>query len=139
VIIPRGGTKLDWEVELAVVIGRVARYVDRRISASERTSPATRCTTILRARLSARARRPVGEGKSADTFAPLGPFLATRDELPDISAGDVARRQRQPRQRGTTANMVVGVPALVSYVSQFMTLLPATSSARHARRRRDSG
>ena len=65
------------------------------------------------------------KGKSADTFAPLGPFLATRDELPDISGLamwlDV---NGQPRQRGTTANMVVGVPALVSYVSQFMTLLP---------------
>ena len=65
------------------------------------------------------------KGKSADTFAPLGPFLATRDELPDISGLamwlDV---NGEPRQRSTTANMVFGVPALVSYVSQFMTLLP---------------
>ena len=124
VIIPRGGTKLDWEVELAVVIGRVARYVDADHAAAYVAGYALHNDYSERAFQLERGGQWV-KGKSADTFAPLGPFLATRDELPDISGLamwlDV---NGQPRQRGTTANMVVGVPALVSYVSQFMTLLP---------------
>jgi 2-keto-4-pentenoate hydratase/2-oxohepta-3-ene-1,7-dioic acid hydratase in catechol pathway len=124
VIIPRGGTKLDWEVELAVVIGRVARYVDAGHADAYVAGYALHNDYSERAFQLERGGQWV-KGKSADTFAPLGPFLATRDELPDISGLamwlDV---NGQPRQRGTTANMVVGVPALVSYVSQFMTLLP---------------
>jgi 2-keto-4-pentenoate hydratase/2-oxohepta-3-ene-1,7-dioic acid hydratase in catechol pathway len=123
-MIPRGGTKLDWEVELAVVIGRVARYVDQDHAGAYVAGYALHNDYSERAFQLERGGQWV-KGKSADTFAPLGPFLATRDELPDISALamwlDV---NGQPRQRGTTANMVVGVPALVSYVSQFMTLLP---------------
>jgi 2,4-diketo-3-deoxy-L-fuconate hydrolase len=124
VMIPRGGTKLDWEVELAVVIGRVARYVDQDHAGAHVAGYALHNDYSERAFQLERGGQWV-KGKSADTFAPLGPFLATRDELPDISGLamwlDV---NGQPRQRGTTANMVVGVPALVSYVSQFMTLLP---------------
>jgi len=124
VIIPRGGTKLDWEIELAVVIGRVARYVDTEHAPAYVAGYALHNDYSERAFQLERGGQWV-KGKSADTFAPLGPFLATRDELPDISGLamwlDV---NGQPRQRGTTANMVVGVPALVSYVSQFMTLLP---------------
>ena len=124
VIIPRGGTKLDWEVELAVVIGRVARSVDAEHAGAYVAGYALHNDYSERAFQLERGGQWV-KGKSADTFAPLGPFLATRDELPDISGLamwlDV---NGQPRQRGTTANMVVGVPALVSYVSQFMTLLP---------------
>ncbi len=124
VMIPRGGTKLDWEVELAVVIGRVARYVDAEHASAYVAGYALHNDYSERAFQLERGGQWV-KGKSADTFAPLGPFLATRDEVPDISGLamwlDV---NGQPRQRGTTANMVVGVPALVSYVSQFMTLLP---------------
>jgi 2,4-diketo-3-deoxy-L-fuconate hydrolase len=124
VIIPRGGTKLDWEVELAVVIGRVARYVDVEHAAACVAGYALHNDYSERAFQLERGGQWV-KGKSADTFAPLGPFLATRDELPDISGLamwlDV---NDEARQRGTTSNMVVGVPALVSYVSQFMTLLP---------------
>jgi len=124
VIIPRGGTKLDWEIELAVVIGRVARYVDADHADAYVAGYALHNDYSERAFQLERGGQWV-KGKSADTFAPLGPFLATRDELPDISGLamwlDV---NGQPRQRGTTSNMVVGVPALISYVSQFMTLLP---------------
>jgi len=124
VIIPRGGTKLDWEIELAVVIGRVARYVDADHADAYVAGYALHNDYSERAFQLERGGQWV-KGKSADTFAPLGPFLATRDELADISGLamwlDV---NGQPRQRGTTSNMVVGVPALISYVSQFMTLLP---------------
>jgi 2,4-didehydro-3-deoxy-L-rhamnonate hydrolase len=65
------------------------------------------------------------KGKSADTFAPLGPFLATRDEIPDPqSLGMWLKVNGEQRQRSSTSNMVFGVSALVSYLSQFMTLLP---------------
>ena len=65
------------------------------------------------------------KGKSADTFAPLGPYLATRDEVPDPHRLPMwLKVNGEYRQRSTTANMVFGVPALVSYLSQFMTLLP---------------
>jgi 2-keto-4-pentenoate hydratase/2-oxohepta-3-ene-1,7-dioic acid hydratase in catechol pathway len=124
VMIPRGATKLDWEVELAVVIGRVARYVDADHADAFIAGYALHNDYSERAFQLERGGQWV-KGKSADTFAPLGPFLATRDELPDI--GGLAMWldvNGQPRQRSTTANMVFGVPALVSYVSQFMTLLP---------------
>ena len=122
--IPRGGTKLDWEVELAVVIGRAASYVDERQALDHVAGYALHNDYSERSFQLERGGQWV-KGKSADTFAPIGPFLATRDEVPDPQAlamwltvnGDT-------RQRGTTANMVFGVATLVSYVSQFMTLLP---------------
>jgi 2,4-diketo-3-deoxy-L-fuconate hydrolase len=124
VIIPRGGTKLDWEVELAVVIGRTARYIDPR-QATEYVAGYTLHNDYSERAFQLERGGQWVKGKSADTFAPLGPFLATRDELPDTSGLamwlDV---NGEPRQRSTTANMIFGVPELVSYVSQFMTLLP---------------
>jgi 2,4-diketo-3-deoxy-L-fuconate hydrolase len=124
VIIPRGGTKLDWEVELAVVIGRAASYVDPQQAAGHIAGYALHNDYSERAFQLERGGQWV-KGKSADSFAPLGPFLATRDELAEIAGLamwlDV---NGEPRQRSTTANMIVSVPELVSYVSQFMTLLP---------------
>ena len=124
VAIPRGGTKLDWEVELAVVIGRTARYVDASDAAgciagyalfndySERTFQLERGGQFVK-------------GKSADSFAPLGPYLATPDEIPDSrNLGMWLTVNGERRQKGTTANMIVDVPGLVSYVSGFMTLMP---------------
>jgi 2,4-didehydro-3-deoxy-L-rhamnonate hydrolase len=124
VMMPRGGAKLDWEVELAVVIGRTARYVDPARAIEHIAGYALHNDYSERAFQLERGGQWV-KGKSADTFAPLGPFLATRDELPDTSGLAMwLEVNGQPRQRSTTANMIFGVPALVSYVSQFMTLLP---------------
>jgi 2,4-diketo-3-deoxy-L-fuconate hydrolase len=124
VMMPRGGTKLDWEVELAVVIGRLARYVEIDRAADCIAGYTLHNDYSERAFQLERGGQWV-KGKSADTFAPLGPFLATRDELPDTTGLamwlDV---NGEPRQRSSTANMIFGVPELVSYVSQFMTLLP---------------
>jgi len=124
VMIPRGGTKLDWEVELAVVIGRLARYVEIDRADDYIAGYTLHNDYSERAFQLERGGQWV-KGKSADTFAPLGPFLATRDELPDTSSLamwlDV---NGEARQRSSTANMIFGVPELVSYVSQFMTLLP---------------
>ena len=124
VIIPRTSTKTDWEVELAVVIGKRASYVSeadamRHVAGymlhndySERTFQLERGGQWVK-------------GKSCDTFAPLGPFLATPDEIPN--AGNLRmwlKVNGKTKQNGTSADMVFTVPYLVSYLSQFMSLLP---------------
>jgi 2,4-diketo-3-deoxy-L-fuconate hydrolase len=124
VVIPRGGTKLDWEVELAVVIAREARYVAPERAASFIAGYALHNDYSERAFQLERGGQWV-KGKSADTFAPLGPYLLTHDELPDTRGLDMwLTVNGETRQRSSTTNMIFDVPALVSYVSQFMTLLP---------------
>jgi 2,4-didehydro-3-deoxy-L-rhamnonate hydrolase len=123
-VIPRNGTKVDWEVELAVVIERTTSYVTPEQAGDCIAGYVLHNDYSERAFQLERGGQWV-KGKSADTFAPLGPYLATRDEIPDpgrlrmwLSVNGAMR------QDGTTANMIFDVPALVSYVSQFMTLLP---------------
>jgi 2,4-didehydro-3-deoxy-L-rhamnonate hydrolase len=124
VVIPRNGTKLDWEVELAVVIGRTAQYVSRAEATACVAGYALHNDYSERSFQLERGGQWV-KGKSCDTFAPIGPFLATRDEIPDpASLGMWLTVNGETRQKSTTANMIFGVPALVSYVSEFMTLLP---------------
>ena len=124
VMIPRGGTKLDWEVELAVVIGAKASYVDVAQALRHVAGYALHNDYSERAFQLERGGQWV-KGKSADTFAPIGPFLATRDEIADPHAlGMWLTVNGAMRQQSTTANMVFDVATLVSYVSQFMTLLP---------------
>jgi 2-keto-4-pentenoate hydratase/2-oxohepta-3-ene-1,7-dioic acid hydratase in catechol pathway len=123
-LIPRNGTKVDWEVELAVVIGRSARYV------APEDAPAHVAGYVLHNDYSERSFQferggQWVKGKSADGFAPLGPFVATSDELPDPQRlGMWLTVNGVERQKSSTANMIFDVPTLVSYVSQFMTLLP---------------
>ena len=123
-VMPKGGTKVDWEVELALVIGKRASYVDEARALDHVAGYALHNDYSERAFQLERGGQWV-KGKSCDTFAPLGPFLSTPDEIADpqnlamwLTVNGVSR------QKGTTANMVFGVRALVSYVSQFMTLLP---------------
>jgi 2-keto-4-pentenoate hydratase/2-oxohepta-3-ene-1,7-dioic acid hydratase in catechol pathway len=124
VMIPRGGSKLDWEVELAVVIGLTARYVPPSRALEHVAGYALLNDYSERAFQLERGGQWV-KGKSADTFAPMGPYLATKDEVSDPHALDMwLTVNGEIRQRGTTANMVFGVATLVSYVSEFMTLLP---------------
>jgi 2-keto-4-pentenoate hydratase/2-oxohepta-3-ene-1,7-dioic acid hydratase in catechol pathway len=122
--IPRGGSKLDWEVELAVVIGATASYVDESRALDHVAGYALHNDYSERLFQLERGGQWV-KGKSCDTFAPIGPFLATRDEIADPQAlGMWLSVNGATRQRSSTANMVFGVAFLVSYVSQFMTLLP---------------
>jgi 2,4-diketo-3-deoxy-L-fuconate hydrolase len=124
VMIPRGGTKLDWEVELAIVIGAKASYVNEARALDHVAGYALHNDYSERAFQLDRGGQWV-KGKSADTFAPIGPFLATRDEIADPHALDMwLTVNGEARQKSSTANMIFNVPALVSYVSQFMTLLP---------------
>jgi 2,4-didehydro-3-deoxy-L-rhamnonate hydrolase len=124
VVIPRGGTKVDYEVELGVVIGRRASYVARDEAASCVAGYLLHNDYSERAFQLERAGQWV-KGKSCDTFAPLGPFMATADEIPDPHRLRIwCTVNGERRQDSTTANMIFDVPALVSYISQFMTLLP---------------
>ncbi len=123
-VTPRGATKVDWEVELAVVVGKTARYVSEAKALDHVAGYALHNDYSERSFQLERGGQWV-KGKSADTFAPLGPFLATRDEIPDAQALPMWLKVNGVyRQRSSTANMIFGVPKLVSYLSQFMTLLP---------------
>ena len=124
VIIPKGSTKTDWEVELAVVIGRRASYVEKNAALSHVAGYVLHNDYSERAFQLERGGQWV-KGKSCDTFAPLGPFLATPDEIPDVHNLRMwLKVNGEAQQSGSTKDLVFGVPALVSYISQFMTLLP---------------
>ena len=124
VIIPKGSTKTDWEVELAVVIGRLASYVERNAALDHVAGYVLHNDYSERAFQLERGGQWV-KGKSCDTFAPLGPFLATPDEIPDVHNLPMwLKVNGETKQSGSTKDLVFDVPALVSYISQFMTLLP---------------
>ena len=123
-VMPRNATKLDWEVELAIVIGRKATYVSMERALEHVAGFVLHNDYSERAFQLERGGQWV-KGKSADTFAPLGPFLATRDEIADFTAlGMWLKVNGEYRQRGSTSKMIFDVPAVVAYVSQFMSLLP---------------
>ena len=122
--IPIGGTKLDWEVELAFVVGKTARHVPLERALEHVAGYALHNDYSERAFQLEHGGQWV-KGKSCDTFAPLGPFMATRDEIPDPQA--LAMRLEDNgvrRQDGHSRNMVFGVAHLLSYLSRYMTLLP---------------
>jgi 2-keto-4-pentenoate hydratase/2-oxohepta-3-ene-1,7-dioic acid hydratase in catechol pathway len=124
VVIPRGSQKTDWEVELGVVIGKTAKYVDEKDALSH---VAGYCVVND---LSERAFQLEGtgqwvKGKSADTFGPIGPWLVTADEVPDPQNLTLwLEVDGHEYQRGSTRTMVFGVAFLVSYLSRFMSLQP---------------
>jgi 2-keto-4-pentenoate hydratase/2-oxohepta-3-ene-1,7-dioic acid hydratase in catechol pathway len=124
VMIPKNATKVDWEVELAVVIGKKASYVPREQALQHVAGYVLHNDYSERSFQLERGGQWV-KGKSADTFAPLGPFLATPDELPDVnSLGLWLKVNGQVRQKSSTSNLIFDVATLVAYVSEFMTLLP---------------
>jgi 2-keto-4-pentenoate hydratase/2-oxohepta-3-ene-1,7-dioic acid hydratase in catechol pathway len=124
VVIPRGSEKTDWEVELGVVIGKVAKYV------SEEDALGYVAGYCVVNDLSERAFQIEGtgqwtKGKSADTFGPIGPWLVTADEVPDPQNLTLwLEVDGHEYQRGSTKTMVFGVAFLVSYLSRFMSLQP---------------
>src|SRR5664279_111644 len=121
---PRGSTKLDWEVELAVVIGTRAKYVSEA-DALHHVAGYCICNDVSERYFQAERQGQWTKGKSHDTFGPLGPWLVTKDEISDAQNLsmwlDVNGKRRQT---GSTATMVFKVPQILSYVSEFMTLLP---------------
>jgi 2-keto-4-pentenoate hydratase/2-oxohepta-3-ene-1,7-dioic acid hydratase in catechol pathway len=124
VVIPKNAEKTDWEVELAVVIGKRASYVDESEALDYVAGYALHNDYSERAFQIERSGQWV-KGKSCDTFAPLGPVMATQDEIPDVNNLKMwLTVNGKTMQNGTSADMVFKVPFLVSYISQFMTLLP---------------
>lgn len=123
-MIPKGADKVDWEVEFAIVIGKRANYVEKQDALKYVAGYALHNDYSERGFQKDRGGQWV-KGKSCDTFAPLGPFLATPDEIPD--PGNLKMQLKVNgvmRQNSSTANMIFDAATLVSYVSQFMTLLP---------------
>ena len=124
IIIPRNSVKTDWEVELAVVIGKRASYVEEHEAASYIAGYALH-NDVSEREFQLERSGTWDKGKGCDTFAPIGPFLATPDEIGDV---DNLRLwlsvNGKMMQDGTTANLIFKIPFLISYLSQFMTLLP---------------
>src|SRR6478672_3735898 len=123
-MIPKGADKVDWEVEFAIVIGKRVNYVEKQDALKYVAGYALHNDYSERGFQKDRGGQWV-KGKSCDTFAPLGPFLATPDEIPD--PGNLKMQLKVNgimRQNSSTANMIFDPATLVSYVSQFMTLLP---------------
>lgn len=123
-VIPKNSQKTDWEVELAVVIGKRASYVSEADAMNHVAGYSLHNDYSEREFQLERGGQWV-KGKSCDTFAPLGPFMATRDEIADPHNLKLwLKVNGVMRQNSSTAQMIFNVPQLVSYISQFMTLAP---------------
>ena len=124
VVIPKNATKVDWEVELAIVMEKRASYVSSEKALDYVAGFALHNDYSERSFQLERGGQWV-KGKSADSFAPLGPLLATKEEIRDFNQlGMWLKVNGEFRQRGSTSKMIFDVPSLVAYVSEFMTLLP---------------
>ncbi|MEO9968156.1 MAG: fumarylacetoacetate hydrolase family protein [Reichenbachiella sp.] len=124
IIIPKGSEKTDWEVELAIVIGKKASYVDKENAMNHIAGYVLHNDVSERAFQLERSGQWV-KGKSADTFAPIGPFIATREEISD--PGNLRlwlKVNGEIQQDSDTSDLIFDVPHLISYISQYMTLLP---------------
>jgi 2-keto-4-pentenoate hydratase/2-oxohepta-3-ene-1,7-dioic acid hydratase in catechol pathway len=123
-ILPRGGDKTDWEVELAFVVGKRASYVEEKDAMDHLAGYALHNDYSERAFQLERSGQWV-KGKSCDTFAPFGPFLATPDEIEDVNNLKMwLKVNGETMQSSNSSNLHYKIPFLLSYVSQFMTLLP---------------
>jgi 2,4-diketo-3-deoxy-L-fuconate hydrolase len=123
-VIPKNSTKTDWEVELAVVIGKKASYVEEKDANDYIAGYMLHNDYSERAFQLERNGQWV-KGKSCDTFAPLGPWLVTADEIADIHNVRLwLSVNGKMMQNGNSSNLIYKIPFLISYLSQFMTLLP---------------
>ena len=124
VVQPKNSTKLDWEVELGVVIGTKAQYVPES-KALDYIAGYTVVNDVSERNFQLERGSQWDRGKGCDTFGPVGPWLVTTDEITDPQTLDMwLDVNGEKRQRGNTRTMVFGCANLVSYVSHFMTLLP---------------
>ncbi|NND91063.1 MAG: fumarylacetoacetate hydrolase family protein [Granulosicoccus sp.] len=124
IIIPRGSTKTDWEVELGVIVGKPAKYVDEA-QALEHVAGYCVVNDVSERAFQIEREGQWTKGKSCDNFGQIGPYLVTRDEIADPqNLGMWLEVNGERLQSGSTRTMVYGVAHLVSYLSQFMTLHP---------------
>ena len=125
VLIPRGSAKTDWEVELAVVIGRTARYLDSPVRALDHVAGYAISNDVSEREFQLERSSQWDLGKSCETFNPLGPYLVTSDEITDPgNLGLRARVNGVARQDGTTGNLIFDVPYLIWYLSCHLVLEP---------------
>jgi len=124
VVLPKNSKKSDWEVELAVVIGAKASYVSES-NAMDHVAGYVLHNDISEREFQLERLGQWVKGKSCDTFAPLGPFLATADEISDPHNLNLwLKLNGTTMQDSSTSDLIFGIPKLVSYISEFMTLLP---------------
>lgn len=125
VLIPRGSTKTDWEVELGVVVGRTARYLPSPAEARDHVAGYVLSHDVSEREFQLERGGQWDKGKSCETFNPLGPELVTADEIPDPQDLRLSlSKNGVKRQDGSTADMVFGVDHLLWYLSQFLVLEP---------------
>lgn len=123
-IIPRNSVKTDWEVELAVVIGKRASYIEK-VEAEEHIAGYMLHNDYSERAFQIEHKGQWVKGKSCDTFAPLGPYLVTSDEIDNVHLLSMwLTVNEEMKQDSNTGNMIFDIPTVVSYLSQFMTLLP---------------
>jgi 2,4-didehydro-3-deoxy-L-rhamnonate hydrolase len=124
IIIPKNSVKTDWEVELAIVIGKKTTYIKEE-NANDRIAGYVLHNDYSEREFQIEHNGQWVKGKSCDTFAPLGPFLATKDEIKDPQNVNLwLTVNGEKLQHSNTSDMIFKIPFLVSYLSQFMTLLP---------------
>ncbi|MCW5719899.1 MAG: fumarylacetoacetate hydrolase family protein [Devosia sp.] len=124
VIIPKNSIKPDWEVELGIVIGKEARYVEEA-DALEHVAGYCLVNDVSERHFQTERGGTWDKGKGADTFGPIGPWVVTRDEVPDPQNLNMWLEVDGKRyQDGSTKTMIFGIATVVSYVSQFMSLQP---------------
>ena len=124
VVIPRGSEKTDWEVELGIVIGKRASYVEQA-DALDHVAGYVLINDVSERAFQTERGGTWDKGKGCDTFGPVGPWIVTTDEVGDVQTLDMwLDLNGQRMQTGNTRTMIFGVAEIVSYVSQFMTLEP---------------
>lgn len=124
VMIPRDSKKLDWELEIAFVVGKRSRYVDLKNAASH-IAGYTICNDVSERHFQLERGGQWMKGKCAETFGPIGPWLVTRDEIRDVNALPMSLEVNgKVMQKGSTATMIFKCDFILHYVSQFMVLEP---------------
>jgi 2-keto-4-pentenoate hydratase/2-oxohepta-3-ene-1,7-dioic acid hydratase in catechol pathway len=124
IMLPKGSIKTDWEVELGVVIGKCARYVSQK-DAFQHVAGYCAVNDISERAFQLERGGTWDKGKGCDTFGPLGPWLVTCDEVPTPQKLGLWLEVNGKRvQSGNTRTMIFGVAKIISYLSQFMTLMP---------------
>ncbi len=124
IIIPKNSVKTDWEVELAIVIEKKASYVEEA-NAMDHVAGYCLHNDVSEREFQIERGGTWDKGKGCDTFAPMGPYLVTKDEITNVDALRLwLKVNGKTMQDGSTANFIFRIPFIISYVSQFMTLLP---------------
>jgi 2-keto-4-pentenoate hydratase/2-oxohepta-3-ene-1,7-dioic acid hydratase in catechol pathway len=124
VMIPRGSTKLDWELEIAFVVGKRSRYVELK-DAQSHIAGYTICNDVSERHFQIERGGQWMKGKCAETFGPLGPWLVTRDEVRDVNNLPMSLEVNgKTMQKGSTSTMIFKCDFILHYISQFMVLEP---------------